>query len=119
MLRRGGRLPKGEDLTQLGLYSIHLYASTQVHAAFIRGVTCNSCTKVNAIFCYRVTRRKARHARELSRVTAAKQGDTLEATWGNDTTDEDDGEVARYARERNQIMEVCYSDSVIVLYHPT
>lgn len=42
----------------------------------------------------------------MSRVTAAKEADTLEATWGDDTTDEDDGEVARYTRERNQIMEV-------------
>jgi len=53
-----------------------------------------------------VNRRKARHARELSRVTAAKQADTLEAAWGDSTTDEDDDEVARYTREGNQIMEV-------------
>ena len=54
----------------------------------------------------RAERRRARHAVEAERVAASKRADQLEEAWGEDTTDEDEPEVARYTRERAQILEV-------------
>lgn len=56
--------------------------------------------------CRRAERRKARYAREAARLAAAKGADQLEEAWGEDTSDEDEAEVARYGRERAQILEV-------------
>ena len=57
-------------------------------------------------FCPRTERRKARYAKELSRAASARKAGALEEVWGDETTDEDDLEIARHTRERNQITEV-------------
>ena len=58
----------------------------------------------------RAERRKARHA-------AARRAEQLEEAWGEHTTDEDEPEVARYGRERAQILEVRTSPEHII-YQP-
>ena len=79
-----------------------------------RNMTANmvdwSCTFLKPILCVR--RRKAalqaRLAREGARIAAAagRQGERQEAAWGDATSDEDEAEMARYSRERGQILEV-------------
>jgi len=58
--------------------------------------------------CRRKAALQARLAREGARVAAAagRQGERQEAAWGDATSDEDEAEVARYSRERGQILEV-------------
>ena len=57
--------------------------------------------------CRRKAALQARLAREGARIAAAgRQGERQEAAWGEATSDEDEAEVARYCRERSQILEV-------------
>ncbi len=61
--------------------------------------------------CHRKAALQARLAREGARIAAAagRQGERQEAAWGDATSDEDEAEVARYSRERGQILEVGFS----------
>jgi hypothetical protein len=56
--------------------------------------------------CRRRAAVQARLAREGARIAAAGLGEAQEAAWGEATSEEDEAEVARYDRERGQILEV-------------
>jgi hypothetical protein len=56
-----------------------------------------------AVTC-RAERRRRRYEREAQR--AQRMGGQVEERWGGDTSDEEEGDVGRYKRERAQILEV-------------
>ena len=63
--------------------------------------------------CRRKAALQARLAREGARIAATGQSaGRQEAAWGDATSDEDEAEVARYSRERGQILEVETSSTV-------
>ena len=75
--------------------------------AFHRQSVMASCSRTNPCICRRKAALQARLARETARIAAAgREGERQEAAWGDATSDEDEAEVARYSRERGQILEV-------------